>query len=49
MKALVRWNTYYQVPELINLIVLFTRIKIDMDRENKIIWDLGNYLILDSN
>ena len=42
MKALVGLNTLYQVPELINLIVLFTRIKIDMDRENKIIWDLGN-------
>ena len=32
MKALVEWNTLFQVPELINLIVFFTRIKHDMDR-----------------
>ena len=33
MKALVGWNTFYQVPELINLIVFFTRIKNDMEPE----------------
>ena len=29
MKELVGWNTLYQVPELINIIVFFTRIKND--------------------
>ena len=40
MKALVGWNTLYQAPELINLIVFFTRIKNDMDKEDKIALDL---------
>ena len=40
MKALVGWNTFYQVPELINLIAFFTRIKNDMAKEEKIAWDL---------
>ena len=40
MKALVGWNTLHQVPEMINLIVFFTRIKNDMDKEDKIAWDL---------
>ena len=40
MKALVGWKTLYQVPELINLIVFFTRIKNDMEKEDKIAWDL---------
>ena len=30
MKALVEWNTLFQVPELINMIVFFTRTKNDM-------------------
>ena len=38
MKALVGWNTIYQVPELINF-VFFTRIKNDMDKEDKIAWN----------
>ena len=33
MKALVGWNTLYQVPELINVIVFFTRIKNDMHKD----------------
>ena len=41
MKALVGWNTHHQVPELINIIVFFTRIKNDLDKENKIAWDLN--------
>ena len=41
MKALVGWNTLFQVPELINIIVFFTRIKNDMDKEDKIAWDLN--------
>ena len=40
MKALVGWNTLYQVPEMINLIVFFTRIKNDMEKEDKIALDL---------
>ena len=40
MKALVGWKTFYKVPELINLKVFFTRIKYDMDEEDKIAWDL---------
>ena len=32
MKALVGWNTLYQVPELINIIGFFTRIKNDIDK-----------------
>ena len=31
MKALVGWNTLYQVPEMINLIIFFTRIKNALD------------------
>ena len=41
MKALVGWNTLYQVSELINVIVFFTRIKNDMDKEDRIAWDLN--------
>ena len=41
MKALVGWNILFQVPELINIIVFFTRIKNDMDKEDKIAWDLN--------
>ena len=41
MKALVGWNTFYQVPELINVIVFFTRIKNDMDKEDIIARDLN--------
>jgi len=41
MKALVGWNILFQVPELINEIVFFTRIKHDMDKEDKIAWDLN--------
>ena len=41
MKALVGWNILFQVPELINVIVFFTRIKNDMDKEDKIAWDLN--------
>ena len=37
MKALVGWNTLYQVPELINLKEFFTRKKNDMDKEGKIV------------
>ena len=40
MKALIGWHTLHQVPELINIIVFFTRIKHDMDKEDKIAWDL---------
>ena len=40
MKALVEWNTFYQVPEMINLTIFFTRIKNDMDKEDKIGWNL---------
>ena len=36
MKALVGWNTFYQVPEMINLKIFFTKIKNDMDKEDKI-------------
>ena len=42
MKALVGWNTLYQVPEMINLIIFFTKIKNDMDKEDKIGWNLIN-------
>ena len=35
MKALVGWNTLYQVPEMINLIIFFTRLKNAMDKEDK--------------
>ena len=41
MKALVGWNTLYQVSELINLIVFFTRIKNDMDKDDKVAWNLN--------
>ena len=41
MKALVGWNTLFQVPELINIIVFFTRIKNDIDKVDKIAWDLN--------
>jgi len=41
MKALVGWNILFQVPELINVIVFFTRIKNDMDKEDKTAWDLN--------
>ena len=44
MKALVGWNILFQVPKLINMIVFFTRIKNDLDKEDKIAWDL-NWLI----
>ena len=37
MKALVGWNTLYQVPELINLKGFFTRIKNYMDKEDKVV------------
>ena len=37
MKALVGWNTLYQVPELINMIVFFTRRKNDMVKGDIII------------
>ena len=40
MKALVGWKILYQVPELINLLVFFTRIKNNMEKEDKIAWDL---------
>ena len=40
MKALVGWNTLYQVPEMIKSIIFFTRIKNDMDKEDKIGWNL---------
>ena len=40
MKALVGWNTLHQVPEMIITIVFFTRIKNDMNKEDKIAWDL---------
>jgi len=40
MKALVGPNILYQVPELINVIVFFTRIKNDMDKEYEIALDL---------
>ena len=40
MKALVGWNILFKVPKLINLIVFFTRIKNDMNKEDKIAWDL---------
>ena len=41
MKALVGWNTLYQVSELINVIVFFTRIKNGIDKVDKIAWDLN--------
>jgi len=41
MKALVEWNILFQVPELINVIVFFTRIKNDLHKEDKIVWDLN--------
>ena len=41
MKALVLWNILYQVPKLISVIVFFTRIKNDLDKEDKIAWDLN--------
>ena len=41
MKALVGWNILFQVPKLINVIVFFTRIKNDMDKEDEIEWDLN--------
>ena len=41
MKALVGWDILFQVPELINVIVFFTRIKNDMDKEDKTAWDLN--------
>ena len=40
MKALVGWNTFYQVPEMINLIIFFTKIKNDMNKEDKIAYNL---------
>ena len=41
MKALVGWNTLLQVPELINIIVFFTRIKNVIVKVDKIAWDLN--------
>ena len=41
MKALVGWNTLFQVQELINIIFFFTRIKNDIDKVDKIAWDLN--------
>ena len=41
MKALVGWNTLHQVSEMINVIVFFTRIKNDIDKVDKIAWDLN--------
>ena len=41
MKALVGWNILFQVPKLIYAIVFFTRIKNDLDKEDKIAWDLN--------
>ena len=38
MKALVGWNTLFQVPELINLLVFFTRIKNEILKEDKIVF-----------
>ena len=48
MKALVGWNTLHQVPELINIIVFFTRIKNDITNVDEIAWDsltLANEMI----
>ena len=43
MKALVGWNTFSKVPELINLKVFFTRMKNDKDKEDKILlWNFWN-------
>ena len=39
MKALVGWHTLHQVPELINIIVFFTRIKNDITNVDEIAWD----------
>ena len=39
MKALVGWNTFYQVPELINITVFFTRINNDITNVDEIAWD----------
>ena len=36
MKALVGWNILFQVSKLINVIVFFTRMKNDLDKEDKI-------------
>ena len=38
MKALVGWNTLFQVSELINLLVFFTRIKNEIHKEDKIVF-----------
>ena len=38
MKALVGWNTLFQVLELINLLVFFTRIKNEIHKEDKIVF-----------
>ena len=35
MKALVVWDIHYQFLKLINFIVFFTKIKHDMDKEEK--------------
>ena len=40
MKALVGWNTLYQVPEMINLMIFFTKIKNAMEIEDEILLDL---------
>ena len=48
MKALVGWNTFYQGPELINIIVFFTRIQNDITNVDEIAWDsltLANEMI----
>ena len=41
MKALVKWHTLHQVPELINIIVFFTRIKNDIDKVDEIAWHIN--------
>ena len=41
MKALVGFNILFQVPELIHIIVFFIRIKNDIDKVDKVAWDLN--------
>ena len=42
MKALVVWDIHYQFLKLINFIVFFTKIKHDMDKEEKTQMSLWN-------
>ena len=44
MKALVGWNTFYQVPELINLKAFFTRLKNDKDIRIKLFFVISEML-----